>query len=273
MNWQEFWDQIVTWIRTGGMKLLFAVVVLILTFALINWFAKKIGARAEKQIGEGKLDKTLYKSISYIVRVMAKVLVVVALIGYLGFDTSGFAAILTSLGVGIGLAVNGTLSNFAGGILLLITRPFTDDDFIEACGFSGTVEDILICNTKIRTPDNKVVYLPNGKLSTSEIVNYSKKPTRRVDLTFSVAYEDDFEKAKEIILSVCRENPKVLTDPAPTARVSEHGESSINISAKAWCRNEDYWDTRFDLLEGVKSAFDKEGIHIPYPQLDVHSKD
>ena len=273
MSWQEFWDQIVTWIRTGGMKLLFAVVVLILTFALINWFAKKIGARAEKQIGEGKLDKTLYKSISYIVRVMAKVLVVVALIGYLGFDTSGFAAILTSLGVGIGLAVNGTLSNFAGGILLLITRPFTDDDFIEACGFSGTVEDILICNTKIRTPDNKVVYLPNGKLSTSEIVNYSKKPTRRVDLTFSVAYEDDFEKAKEIILSDCRENPKVLTDPAPTARVSEHGESSINISAKAWCRNEDYWDTRFDLLEGVKSAFDKEGIHIPYPQLDVHSKD
>ena len=273
MSWQEFWNQIVTWIRTGGLKLLFAVAVLILTFALINWFAKKIGARAEKQIGEGKLDKTLYKSISYIVRVMAKVLVVVALIGYLGFDTSGFAAILTSLGIGIGLAVNGTLSNFAGGILLLITRPFTDDDFIEACGFSGTVEDILICNTKIRTPDNKVVYLPNGKLSTSEIVNYSKKPTRRVDLTFSVAYEDDFEKAKEIILSVCRENPKILTDPAPTARVSEHGESSINISAKAWCRNEDYWDTRFDLLEGVKSAFDKAGIHIPYPQLDVHSKD
>lgn len=273
MSWQEFWNQIVTWIRTGGLKLLFAVAVLILTFALINWFAKKIGARAEKQIGEGKLDKTLYKSISYIVRVMAKVLVVVALIGYLGFDTSGFAAILTSLGIGIGLAVNGTLSNFAGGILLLITRPFTDDDFIEACGFSGTVEDILICNTKIRTPDNKVVYLPNGKLSTSEIVNYSKKPTRRVDLTFSVAYEDDFEKAKEIILSVCRENPKILTDPAPTARVSEHGESSINISTKAWCRNEDYWDTRFDLLEGVKRAFDKEGIHIPYPQLDVHSKD
>ena len=273
MSWQEFWNQIVTWIRTGGLKLLFAVAVLILTFALINWFAKKIGARAEKQIGEGKLDKTLYKSISYIVRVMAKVLVVVALIGYLGFDTSGFAAILTSLGIGIGLAVNGTLSNFAGGILLLITRPFTDDDFIEACSFSGTVEDILICNTKIRTPDNKVVYLPNGKLSTSEIVNYSKKPTRRVDLTFSVAYEDDFEKAKEIILSVCRENPKILTDPAPTARVSEHGESSINISLKAWCRNEDYWDTRFDLLEGVKSAFDKEGIHIPYPQLDVHNKD
>lgn len=273
MSWQEFWNQIVTWIRTGGLKLLFAVAVLILTFALINWFAKKIGARAEKQIGEGKLDKTLYKSISYIVRVMAKVLVVVALIGYLGFDTSGFAAILTSLGIGIGLAVNGTLSNFAGGILLLITRPFTDDDFIEACGFGGTVEDILICNTKIRTPDNKVVYLPNGKLSTSEIVNYSKKPTRRVDLTFSVAYEDDFEKAKEILLSVCRENPKILTDPAPTARVSEHGESSINLSLKAWCRNEDYWDTRFDLLEGVKSAFDKEGIHIPYPQLDVHTKD
>ncbi|HBJ18339.1 MAG TPA: mechanosensitive ion channel protein MscS, partial [Clostridiales bacterium] len=148
MTFQEFLAKLGAWASTTGMKLLLAVVVLILSFMLINWFAKKIGGRAEKQIGEGKLDKTLYKSISYIVRIVAKVLVVVALIGYLGFDTSGFAAILTSLGVGIGLAVNGTLSNFAGGILLLITRPFTDDDFIEACGYSGTVEDILICNTK-----------------------------------------------------------------------------------------------------------------------------
>lgn len=270
MSWEEFWNQIVSWVRTGGMKLLFSVVVLILSFMLINWASKKIGNRAQRQIGEGKLDKTLYKSISYIVRIVAKVLVVVALIGYLGFDTSGFAAILTSLGVGIGLAVNGTLSNFAGGVLLLITRPFADDDFIEACGYSGTVEDILICNTKIRTPDNKVVYLPNGKLSTTEIVNYSKKPTRRIDLTFSVAYEDDFKKAEEVILSVCRENPMVLEDPAPAARVSEHADSSINISLRAWCKTENYWDARFDLLEGVKEAFDRENIHIPYPQIDVH---
>lgn len=272
MSWQEVSDALFTWFGESGIRLLFAVIVLIVSFALINWVAKKLGVRAERRIGEGKVDKTLYKSLSYIFRIVAKVVIIAALIGYLGFDTSGFAALLASLGVGLGLAVNGTLSNFAGGVLLLITRPFADDDFIEACGYSGTVEDILICNTKIRTPDHKVVYLPNGKLSTTEIVNYSAKATRRIDLTFSVAYEDDFEKAKTVILEVCSENPKVLQDPAPTARVGEHADSSIRIFTRAWCRTEDYWDVRFDLLEGVKRAFDRERLHIPFPQLDVHNK-
>ncbi len=271
MSREELLNTVSAWVRDSGVRLLVALVVLVISFAFINWFAKKLGKRAERRIGEGKVDKTLYKSLSYIIRVVAKVVVVAAMIGYLGFDTSGFAAILASLGVGLGLAVNGTLSNFAGGVLLLMTRPFADDDFIEACGYSGTVEDILICNTKIRTPDNKVVYLPNGNLSTSEIVNYSKKPTRRIDLVFSVAYGDDFEKAKNVILTVCRENPRVLADPAPSARVSEHADSSIRITTRAWCRTADYWDTRFDLLEGVKSAFDREQIHIPFPQLDIHT--
>ena len=209
---------------------------------------------------------------SYVAKIGLKVLVVVALIAYLGIDTSGITALVASLGVGVGLAVNGTLSNFAGGMLLLITRPFKDDDYIAACGYEGTVEDILICNTKLRTPDNKVVYLPNGKLSTSEIVNYSEKDLRRVDLTFCISYDNDFEKAKSIINEVAAKEPLILSDPAGTVRLSKHGDSSLEICSKFWCKTANYWDVYFNLTEAVKKAFDENGIEIPFNQLDVHVK-
>ena len=199
-------------------------------------------------------------------------LVVIALIGYVGIDTSAITALIASLGVGVGLAINGTLSNLAGGILILITRPFKDDDYIDACGYSGTVEDIRICHTKLRTTDNKVIYLPNGKLSTSEIVNYSEKDLRRVDLTFSISYSDDFEKAKKVIEEVWNQNELILKDPAPSVRVSAQSASSIDLTAKVWCKNEDYWTVNFDMLEQVKTAFDQNGIQIPFNQLDVHIK-
>ena len=160
----------------------------------------------------------------------------------------------------------------AGGVLLLVTRPFRDDDYIAACGYEGTVEDIFICNTKIRTIDNKVVYIPNGKLSTSEVVNFTEKDTRRVDLTFSVAYSADFEKAKAIIHGVCDADPLVLKTPQPNIRVSNHSASSIDLVTQAWCRNADYWTVRYNLLENVKTAFDENGIEIPFEQLDVHLK-
>ena len=172
----------------------------------------------------------------------------------------------------MGLAVNGTLSNFAGGVLLIITRPFRDDDYIAANGYEGTVEDIRICYTIIRTYDNKLVYLPNGKLSTGEIVNYTAKSTRRVDINFTISYNADFKKAEEIFLDVCAKNPLILQDPAPSSRVAEHGDSSIVLGSKAWCKAEDYWTVYFDLIEQVKTAFDENGIEIPYNQLDVHVK-
>lgn len=156
---------------------------------------QKIAKRADKKVAENKkIDKTIYKTVSYVVKVGLKVLVVLGLISYVGIDTSAITALIASLGVGVGLAINGTLSNFAGGVLILITRPFKDDDYIQACGYEGTVEDIRICHTRLRTTDNKVVYLPNGKLSTSEVVNFSEKDLRRVDLKFSISYSDDFEK-------------------------------------------------------------------------------
>ena len=196
--------------------------------------------------------------------------VVIALIGYVGIDTSAITALIASLGVGVGLAINGTLSNFAGGVLILITRPFKDDDYIQACGYEGTVEDIRICHTRLRTTDNKVVYLPNGNLSTSQIVNFSEKDLRRVDLKFSISYSDDFEKAKAVIADVCAKNELILKDPEPSIRVSAQSASSIDISTKVWCKNADYWTVNFDMLENVKKAFDQNGITIPFNQLDVH---
>lgn len=271
MDWQQVWQTVQDWLTNTGIKLLIAIAIMIVSFALINWLSKKIAKRADKKVEENKkIDKTIYKTVSYVVKVGLKVLVVLGLISYVGIDTSAITALIASLGVGVGLAINGTLSNFAGGVLILITRPFKDDDYIQACGYEGTVEDIRICHTRLRTTDNKVVYLPNGKLSTSEVVNFSEKDLRRVDLKFSISYSDDFEKAKTIIRKVCDANELVLKDPEPSVRVSAQSSSSIDISAKVWCKNADYWTVNFDMIENVKKAFDENGITIPFNQLDVH---
>lgn len=273
MDWQQVWQTVQNWLTTTGIKVIIAIVIMIVSFSFINWFSKKIAKRADKKVESNKkIDKTIYRTLSYVAKVGLKILVVIALIGYLGIDTSGVTALIASLGVGVGLAINGTLSNFAGGILILITRPFKDDDYIDACGYSGTVEDIRICHTKLRTTDNKVIYLPNGKLSTSEIVNYSEKDLRRVDLTFSISYSDDFEKAKAVIMDVCDKHELILKDPAPSVRVSAQSASSIDLTSKVWCKNDDYWTVNFDMLEQVKKAFDENEIQIPFNQLDVHIK-
>lgn len=269
INWSAIWESVLSWLTTTGIKVLIAIILWIVLFKLTNFIFKRIQKRIAKR---NKMDKTLSRSLIYIGKIVVKVLIVAGLIGYVGIDTSGLAAVLASLGVGVGLAVNGTLSNFAGGMLLLVTRPFKVDDFIEAAGYSGTVEEILIVNTKIRTPDNKVIYIPNGTLSTTSIVNYSAKDTRRLDLTFSISYQADFEQAKEIIQQICTDHPLVLTDPNPTVRVSKHNESSIDITMKAWVNKGDYWTVNFDILEAVKKAFDQNGIEIPYKQIDVHMR-
>lgn len=253
---------------TAAIRLGISILVLIVSFKAINF----IGKRIEKKTDKVKLDKTLAKTFAYVFRLLSKTVVIICLVGFVGIDTSGFAALTVSLGAGIGLALNGALSNLAGGILIILTRPFRVDDFIEAQGYSGTVEDIHITTTKVLTVDNKVVYVPNGPLSSGTIVNYSVKDKRRVDLTFSVGYNADFESAKAIIMSVFESHELILSDPTPMVRVSEHGENSIVLVARAWVRSEDYWTVKFDVLEQVKASFDKEGIEIPYNQLDVHLK-
>lgn len=272
MDWNKIKETVLGWLTTTGIKILVALLVLIVAFTLINRISKQIEKRSRKQEETKHVDKTVYRTLGYIAKIGLKILVVLSLVAYLGIDTGAITALIASLGVGVGLAVNGTLSNLAGGMLLLFTRPFKDGDYIAANGYEGYVEDIFICNTKIRTNDNKIVYLPNGKLSTSEIVNYTEKNTRRVDLTYSISYADDFEKAEQIVKNVAAANPKILQEPAPKARITAHSASSIDLFCPVWCKTEDYWDVLFDMNEQVKKAFDLNGISIPFNQMDVHVK-
>ena len=255
-------------IINAGIRLLIAGVLLFLSFKAVNYIARKI----DKSADNGRIDKTLARAFAYVFKLGTKILIVVCLVGFVGIDTSGFTALIVSVGAGIGLALNGALSNLAGGILIILTRPIRVDDFIEAQGYSGTVEDIHITNTKLRTHDNKVVYVPNGPLSSGTIVNYSVKDTRRVDFTFLIGYADDFENAKRIINVIADTHELVLADPAPMVRISGHGDSGIEITTRLWVRSENYWTVKYDVLEAVKTAFDKHGIEIPYRQLDVHLK-
>ena len=272
MNWKQIINDIVktvaAWVTSTGLKVIIALVLLFISFRIINKFARRIAKQGES----GKLDKTLTKVFSYLFTVVLKCVVAICLVGYVGIDTSGLAALVTSLGVCLGLALNGALANLAGGVLIIITRPFKVDDFIEAQGYSGTVEDIRITSTRIRTGDNKVVYIPNGTLSSGCIVNYSEKELRRVDLKFSIAYSNSFSKAKTIIAEICDSHELVLKDPAPIVRMSEHAENSINIVTRVWTKSSDYWTVYFDLLETVKERFDEEGVEIPFNQVDVHIK-
>ena len=272
MDWKttlkSVFDTVIHWIATGGIRLIIALILLMISFKIINAVSRKI----EKAGTLGKLDKTISKVFAYSLKVGLKCVVAISLVGFVGIDTSGLAALVTSLGVCAGLAVNGALSNLAGGILIILTRPFRVDDFIEAQGYSGTVEEIRITSTKLRTGDNKVVYIPNGTLSSGNIVNYSEKDTRRVDLTFSISYDNDFEKAKSLLTDITTAHELILKTPAPTIRISAHGPSSIDIVTRVWVKSSDYWTVRYDLLETVKTVFDKESITIPYNQLDVHVK-
>ena len=269
---KTFIDGLINWIANTGvtivLKVIAALVIMFISFKIINRVARKIEKRSEKK----SYDKTIMRTLAYVVKIAAKCLVTVCLIGFVGIDTSGITALIASLGVCFGLAVNGALSNLAGGILLLVTRPFRVDDFIEAQGVSGTVEDIHMVNTKIRTPDNKVIYLPNGALSSGNIINYSEKPFRRVDFVFSIGYTADYEKAREIIMNILTSHELTLDDPAPYVRMGAHSASSIDINARAWAKNSDYWTVYPDIIEKVKAEFDKNGIEIPFNQLDVHVK-
>jgi small conductance mechanosensitive channel len=253
-----------------AIKIVIALVIMTVGFKIVNWLGRKIQRKCQ---GE-KYAKTVVKTLVYAGKIMAKILIVICLVGYLGIDTSGLTALITSLGVCVGLAVNGALSNLAGGVLLLFTRPFSVDDMIEVeqGGIVGIVEDIRIVSTKLRTGDNKVVYIPNGTLANSSIINYSEKDTRRVDFSFSIAYESDFEKAKELVADICTAHKLVLADPAPMVRVSEHADSAITLTARVWVKTEDYWTVYWDILEASKKVFDESGIEIPYNKLDVNIK-
>ncbi len=272
IDWTGLLDSIVkavtNWCLNVGIKLLVGLIVMFIAFKVIN----KITRRIEKKGEKDKYDKTLMRTIAYLIRIVTKVIIVVCFVAFVGFDVSGITALIASFGVAIGLAVNGALANIAGGVIILVTRPFKVDDFIEAQGVCGTVEDIHMVSTKLRTPDNKVIYIPNGALANGNIINYSVKDIRRVDFTFSISYSADSEKAKSIVMDILTAHELTLDDPEPFVRMSAHSASSIDITARAWAKSGDYWTVNFDVIEAVKAAFDANGIEIPFNQLDVHVK-
>ena len=261
----EIIEALRNWAMSTGIKIVAALLILLISFRIVTLISRRIEKKLEKS---GKFDKTLVRTLSYAGRIVVKIVIATCLVGWLGIDTTGIA----SLGVGVGLAVNGALSNFAGGILLLVTRPFRVGDYIAAQGTEGIVEDIRIISTKIVTLDNKVVHLPNGALSAGNIVNYSEKDIRRVDLVFSVAGNDP-DVVRKLIADVCEADEKVLKDPAVFVRVSDYGAGNgVKVTMRAWCKTEQYWDTYFDLLNGVQKTFEANNIVIPFNQLDVHIK-
>ncbi len=274
-NWlTNFLNSLGSWLVTDAMpvaiRVIIGLVIMFISFKIIN----RISRRIEKKGDKDKYDKTLMRTIAYVVRLAAKVIITICIVGFVGFDVSGLTALIASLGVCFGLAVNGAVANIAGGVLILVTRPFKIDDFIEAQGVSGTVEDIHMVNTKLRTPDNKVIYVPNGALANGNIVNYSVKDIRRIDFTFSIGYAADYERAKAILTELLTKHELTLKDEGlePFVRMSAHSASSIDIAARAWVKSGDYWTVNFDILEAVKAEFDKNGIEIPFNQLDVHVK-
>lgn len=271
IDWSAVLDTVLSWCLNTGLKIIISLLILFISFRIINAIARRVEKKSKEN---EKLDKTLVKTLTYAGKIAAKILVAICLIGYLGIDTSGLTALVTSLGVCAGLAVNGALSNLAGGVLIIFTRPFKVDDYIEVEGSSiaGTVEEIRIVTTKLCTPDNKVIYVPNGTLSNSNIINYSEKATRRVDFNFAIAYESDFGKARELIYNLLASHELALKDPAPVVRMSEHGDSSVNITARVWVDSKNYWTVKWDILEASKKMFDENGIEIPYNKLDVNVK-
>ena len=247
-------------------KIIVGAIVLIIGLSVIKWIVKLISKRFEKS----KVDTSLRSFLLSIIKITLQVVLVITVASMIGFQTTSFVAILGSAGLAVGLALQGSLSNFAGGVLILLLKPFKIGDYIEGAGHSGTVEDIQVFYTILKSPDNKKITIPNSELSNSSTVNYSANPTRRVDFVFGVGYEDDIFKVKDVLKRLVDANDLILKDPEPMIVLGEHGGSSVNFFVRVWCKNEDYFKIYFDLLEKVKLEFDKEGINIPYPQMDVH---
>ncbi len=252
-----------------GVKLIIGILVIIIGFKLINNISKKFLKFAELKA----IDVTIVKFLKSFINISLKCILILIIVGgYWDVKLSGFAAILASAGVAIGLALQGSLSNFAGGFIILFLRPFKVGDYIQAAGFEGTVEQIGVFYTNLATIDNKVVMIPNGTLSNGSLINYSAKETRRVDLVFSVAYDSELLKVRRVLKEIVDAHKLVLDKPEPFIGLIQHNASSLDFAVRVWVKNSDYWTVYFDLLESVKTRFDEEGIDIPYPQMDLHLK-
>ena len=266
INFEEIMNYLVELATSAGLKLLAAIVLVIVGLKGIKWLRKWI--RTSEKLN--KIDNSLRSFMISFSSVVLYIVLFITVAVILGIPTTSFITMLASCGVAVGLALQGSLSNFAGGIMILLFKPFKVGDYIDAAGESGTVTEISVVYTELLTVDNKRIIIPNGTITNSVIENYSAENIRRVDFTFNTAYDSDIDKVKKIITEILESHPKALKNPECFVRLSAHNDSALTYTARVWCNNADYWDVNFDVIESVKKAFDENGIQIPYNQLDVH---
>jgi small conductance mechanosensitive channel len=263
---EDIMTQIQALLTVYGLKVIAALAI----FIIGKMIAKAVKAGIAKTMTKAKSDPILISFTTNMVYAALLAFVIIAALGQLGIQTTSFIAILGAAGLAIGLALQGSLSNFSAGVLMIIFRPFKQGDFIEGAGVAGIVEEVHIFNTVLRTGDNKTIIIPNDALMGGNIINYSTQPTRRLDLVVGIGYDDDIKKAKNILNELMANDERILKDPAPTLGLLELADSSVNFAVRPWVNSSDYWGVHFDLLESIKLRFDAEGISIPYPQQDVH---
>ncbi|MDO3381844.1 mechanosensitive ion channel family protein [Gilvimarinus algae] len=255
-----------TYVIPWGINIAMALAVFIIGLFVVGILVKLLG----KALKRTKLDNILIEFVQAIAKALLLIFVILAALDQLGVDTTSFIAVLGAAGLAIGLALQGSLQNFAAGFMLLMNRPFTSGDYVEAGGTAGVVVTIGIFTTILTSPDNKEVIVPNGLIYNDHITNYSKRPTRRVDMVFGISYGDDLRKAKEVMRKVVEADDRVLADPPPTIAVNELADSSVNFVVRPWVNTADYWAVKWDITEKMKLALDEAGITIPFPQMDVH---
>jgi len=262
----SLWETVQDVITQFGLRFIGAIAVLIIG----RWVIKGIVRRFTRVLQKREVDPTIIPTIKGVVNAALMIALLLAVIGMVGIDTTSLIAVFGAAGLAIGLALQGSLANFAGGILILTLKPFKAGDFVEVNGQSGSVHAVTIINTVLKTPDNKTIYLPNGAVAGANITNFTEEGSRRWDKVFGIGYDDDFEKAKKIITDCLMKDDRVHQDPAPFVRVGNLGDSSVDITVRAWVDTAEYWNVNFDMIEKVKKEFDAQGISIPFPQRDVH---
>ncbi|NLJ24952.1 MAG: mechanosensitive ion channel [Firmicutes bacterium] len=253
-------------VLASGWKLLWSLVVFVVGKRLIQYLINVIGASMDRH----HFDESLHTFLIPAIRLSMYIILTIVIASMLGIEMASVIALLASAGLAVGLALQGSLANLAGGVLIMALRPFKVGDFIEAAGYSGTIEQIQIFHTYLRTPDNRRVIIPNAQLSNSSAINYSTNPTRRLSLTFTTSYSDDIGRVKELLTRIVQSHPLVLADPRPQIVIGEHGPNGLVYFVRVWVDRTNYWSVNFDLLEKVKIEFDQAGIEIPFTQMDVH---
>lgn len=263
-------NQIYDFLTTKGVEFGLMAIKAIVIYIIGMWIIKMLSKGFNKFMEKREFDESLKPFLKSLFYNLLFVLLILSILTSVGIEVTSFIAILGAAGLAVGLALQGTLQNFAGGVIILTLRPFKVGDYIDGGGNSGTVKAISIFNTVLNTPDNKRVIIPNGALSNASITNFSAEETRRVDMVFGIGYDDDIKKAKEILVEMVNSDERILKDPAPVVNVGSLGDSSVNLNCRPWVNAADYWGVFFDFQENVKIRFDKEGISIPFPQRDVH---